>query len=321
MNLFGRGQKADSQDQTPRRRKTSDNNTATRPTGSDLTNRYSFRRNRTLTGSSSAQIASSGELNAELRSPRAHVHHLTSLRRRLTLYFIAACFVIFGLYILIQQMAASLSVQVSGVELLTAQDKSAYVSSVEAYYAARPVERLRFLLNEHDLLKHVQATRPEVKSIHIEPGSEPSQAIIQITPRQAIARWSFDDTDSYVDAEGVVFSRNYQTASLLKIIDNSGIRASSTKVVASNRFLSFVGQVISGAESKGLRVVKVTIPAFTTRQVAISLKNKKTQYRLSVDRVVGEQIEDVAQVYAYLKRKSITPKYVDVRVKGKAFYK
>lgn len=319
MKLPGRSSKQPSG--TPRRRQSSRDDAAIRPSASDLSNRYSFRRNRTLTGSTSAKVASSGEMNAELRSPRAHVHHLTSLRRRLVLYFITASAAAFGLYVLISQLVASMSIQVSGIELLPNTDKVAYEQAIESYYAARPTERLRFLLNESDMTAHVQATRPEVRTINIEPGAELSTAVVTIVPRQAIARWSFDDADRYVDAQGVVFLRNYHTAPRLKIIDNSGIRTTSTRVVASNRFLSFVGQVISGSQERNLAVSTVTIPAFTTRQVAVTLKGEGTQYRLSVDRSVGEQVEDVARIHTYLKRKSITPRYVDVRVKGKAFYK
>ena len=319
MKLLGRRSK--NAEQVPRRRQGTDSQQMVRPAGSDLANRNSFRRNRTLTGSSSAKVASSGELNAELRSPRAHVHHLTTLRRRLTFYFVTVCFGAFGLYILISQLVASLSVQITGVELVPPADKAAYQTAVESYYAARPTERLRFLLNETALTAHVQATRPEVERVAISPGSELSTAVVTITPRKAIARWSFeDDADRYVDAHGVVFLRNYQGTPLLKIVDKSGIRSTSTRVVASNRFLSFVGQVISGTESYKLKVAKVTIPAFTTRQVTLTMKGERTQYRLSVDRLVGEQVEDIARIHTYLKRKSISPRYVDVRVKGKAFY-
>ena len=318
--IFGR-RKPDRRDIAPRRSSQPSEESLGRQTISDLSSRHSFRRNRTLTGSSSAQVASSGELNAELRSPRAHVHHLTSLRRRLTFYFVCVLVAAFGLYLLVSQLVAGLTVKVSGIDLLPGNDKTAYHEAIESYYAARPVERLRFLLNETALTSHVQATRPEVKKLSIEPGSELGQAVAAVVPRHAIARWSFESSERYVDATGVVFSRNYGPAPSLKIVDNSGIEASSSQVVASNRFLSFVGQLISGANGNSLTVAKVTIPAFTTRQVAVTLKGERTEYRLSVDRSVGQQVEDMARVHRYLKRNGITPRYVDIRVEGKAFYK
>src|SRR6478736_2133426 len=96
-----------------RRRDQSPSNTAkTRPSAQDLSERYTFRRNRTITGSSSAQIMSPNELNADLRSPRAHVHHLTSLRRRLLMYFVLVGGATFALYLLLSQTVASETFQV-----------------------------------------------------------------------------------------------------------------------------------------------------------------------------------------------------------------
>ncbi len=310
-------------DQPARRRVSStgtpsDNN---RPSTEDLSNRYAFRRNRTITGSSSANVASSNELNAELQSPRAHVHHLTSLRRRLLFYFSVAATGAFGIYLLLTQLVASQTFQVSTVGLPPGSDTAAYNKAVDSYYAARPAERLRFALNQKDLLAHIQASRPEVKSIRVEQGGILGEAVIMVSARSPIARWSINGDNQYVDDQGIVFARSYFGDPGLQIIDNSGAQANNERLVASNRFLGFVGRVIAGSNSSGLKVSSVTIPVATTRQITLSLVGKPTQYKLSVDRSAGQQVEDIARVDRFLTTRSINPAYVDVRIAGKAYYK
>lgn len=316
MRLRARG----GQDDVPSRR-TGNGSAFSRPTSEDLMSRYAFRRNRTLTGSSSAQISSSNELNAELKSPRSHVHHLSNVRRRLLSYFAVVSLAALGLYILVSQLVATTVPVVKGLGPVPTADAAAYSAAVESYYAARPIERLNFVLNERALLSHIQSQRPEVRAIAIEPGSSLGEASLVITPRQAIARWAIDGANQYVDGDGVVFSRHYFDDPSLQIVDDSGIPAVSSQLVTSNRFLGFIGRVVAKSSQNGLKVAEVTIPALTTRQVAITLEGEDIQYKLSVDRSAGNQVEDVSRIHRYLATNQITPEYVDVRIAGKAFYR
>ncbi len=308
-------------DRLPGRRKQS-TESPSRATSADLTNRYAFRRNRTLTGSSSANVASSGELNAELKSPRAHVHHLTSLRRRLFFYFSCISIAALGLYLLVSQLVASTTITVAGMSgSLSASDTSAYQKAADTYYAARPVERLRFILNEDAFVRHIQASRPETQSVRVEQGSALGEASVVIIARQPIARWDIGGSNQYVDGDGVVFSRNYFEDPSLQIVDNSGLQTDSNRLVASNRFLGFVGRVIAKSQAQRLSITKVTIPALTTRQVSVTVAGQATEYKLSVDRSAGEQVEDMARITRYMAAQNLKPGYVDVRISGKAYYR
>lgn len=318
--MFG-NKKTTRQDNRPARRRQDDASSGARSPASEVSDRYAFRRNRTITGSSSARIASSTELNADLRSPRAHAHHLTTLRRRLLVYFLAVMSVSFVLYLLVSQLTASMSLSVTGAELLPKEDRIAYTATLDEYYAARPIERLRFLLNQDELLSHMQATHPELKHIRVESGDQLGDASVVLEARHAIARWSIDGNNRYVDEEGVVFARNYFKRPTLQIIDNSGIHASSTQAVASNRFLGFVGRVIASSKKQGLEITKVTIPTLTTRQVAVNLKGRHPYYKFSIDRSVGQQVEDMARIDGFMRKQGIAATYVDVRIEGKAFYR
>ncbi len=319
--MLNKFKKAKQQDDTPLRRREAVSADGKRSSVEDLSERYTFRRNRTLTGSSSARIISSNELNAELRSPRAHVHHLTRLRRHLFAYFLLAIMLTFGLYTLLAQLVATEAIQVRTVPMLPANQAEAYKTSIEKYYTARPVERLRFMLKQNDLLHHVQSSHPEVKSLIVEQGSHLGEAAVTITSRKPIARWSINTDNQYVDGEGIVFSHSYFGDPGLQIIDNSGARADEGRLVASNRFLGFIGRVISGCSASGLSVATVTIPAGTTRQIAVTLKGTTTQYKLSVDRSAGQQVEDMTKVSRYFAANSLAPDYADLRITGKAYYK
>ena len=83
------------------------------------TSQNSFRRNRTLTGSTSKSVASSGELNAELASPRAHAHTLTKTRRKLGFLLAALLLAATAVYILLTQLVAEVQVSVVGATQLT----------------------------------------------------------------------------------------------------------------------------------------------------------------------------------------------------------
>ena len=303
-----------------RRQQPGDTSHNNRPSAQELSERYAFRRNRTITGSASAQVASSNEMNAELRSPRAHVHHLTSLRRRLLTYLFVVGLGALGLYVLLAQTVATQVFQVKDVPVVNASEQLSYQKAMEEYYVARPVERLRFMLNESRLLSHMQAAHPEVKGISIEQ-SKIGEADVIITARQPIAKWSFDTSDQFVDGEGVVFAKNYFEAPSLQIVDNSGAGVGTNRLVASNRFLGFVGRLLSSATERGLRVATVTLPSGTTRQVEVALEGKRTKYKVSVDRSAGQQVEDISRIVKYLEVRRLTPGYVDVRLKGKAYYK
>lgn len=305
----------------PNRRSKNDSPKMVRPSQEDLSSRYAFRRNRTLTGSSSASVASSNELNAELRSPRAHVHHLTNLRRKLLSYLAVVSIAAFGLYVLVSQLVATTAVAIRDQPPLTNEIQSQYQEAFESYYAARPAERFRFVLNQDALLSHVQAEYPEIRSIRINPGSNLGEASITLTAREPIARWNIEGSNKYVDGDGIVFSKNYFGDPELQIVDESGLPASSSKIIASDRFLGFIGRVVAKSHGSGLPVNKVTIPLLTTRQVAVTLEGSETQYKLSVDRSAGEQVEDIARISNYLTNNQLAPGYVDVRLAGKAYYK
>ncbi len=65
----------------------------------------------------------------------------------------------------------------------------------------------------------------------------------------------------------------------------------------------------------------VSLPPDSTRQLEVRLKDVKPFIRFTVDRVVGEQVEDMDRSVRYLRDRDRDVEYIDVRVAGRAVYR
>ena len=139
------------QQSVPRRRLERNDDFRVRPTATDLEARYAFRRNRTLTGSLSSDVASVGEHHAELKSARVHTHHLRRHRRRAfggLLVVIAACL---ALMFLLSQAIISATV-ISSVQ---PTNTVIYEQKIQEYLHTHPLERFRLSLNTQSLASYL----------------------------------------------------------------------------------------------------------------------------------------------------------------------
>jgi len=283
----------------------------------------SFRLGRTLTGSRSPRVASSNELNAEMVSPRAKTHHLVRHRRRLFGRLMVVVIVCVGLYLFLGQLAATVRVQAfvgsSAVKLADDQSNK-YLSTIDGYFSRRINERFRPNLNTGDMTSYLQAVHPEIESLDVELTGGFGEAQIELKMRRPVARWIVNGETKFVNQDGIVFERNYYTNPKVTIVDKNATKLSGG-LVASNRFLSFVGQIVGDLQEEGLTVTKAIIPTLTTRQLEVHIKGVKPYFKLTVDRLAGEQSEDIVRIVRYFKKHGTNPTYVDVRVQGKAFYK
>lgn len=289
-----------------------------RATETELQQRYSFRRNRTLTGSASSRVISTNETNAQLQSPRVQVHELAKKRRHIgviLLLVLAGAGILYGL---VWQFTTDVEIKVSNT---TIPSETAYKEAIQSYLSSQPIERLRFLTNKKRLNDYIHTKTPEVASVQVDgsAGFDKSQFIL--TMREPIAGWSINNQQQYVDASGTSFTQNYFAAPAVQIVDNSGARVETGQAVASNRFLAFVGRSVGLAKLQGYTVTQVIIPRGTTRQIELRINGINYPVKLSVDRGVGEQVEDMARALHWLSDHKQSPQYLDVRVSGKAFYR
>ncbi|MFI5212641.1 MAG: hypothetical protein ACHQTE_01645, partial [Candidatus Saccharimonadales bacterium] len=223
--------------------------------------RYTFRRNRTITGSASSQVVGIGEAHAHLKSDRVRAHDLVRQRRHIGLILGLVMIAAALLYGLVSQFTAHTVVHLAGQ---TQALDSSYNKAIEAYLADQPIERFRFLLNEQHLNAYIQSVTPEVASISSDGSAGLGVTSFTATMRHPIAGWSINGSQQYVDASGVSFSRNYFATPAVQIIDNSGVQVAAGQAIASNQFLSFVGRVVGLTAASHYTVTQVIIPVDTT---------------------------------------------------------
>lgn len=304
----------------PRRRRSSEQ--PAEPSSMDGAN--TFRRNRTITGSSSHRVTSTSELNANVLSPRAQVHHLGKRRQHLTFRLIVVVVATLLLYLLVSQLVANVSVRTASTErTIPARVTSAYENTIDEYYARNPLARFYPSADQSAMLAYLQSKHPEIKAIDLSLTGEFGKAQASIRLREPVARWILNGQNEYVDGEGVVFSINGFDTPKVTIVDQNNIALSKLdkKVITSNRFLVFVGQVVGNFAQQKRTVTRATIPVLTTRQLQVKVSNTPYSIKMTIDRGAGEQVEDALRVMRYLRAKSISASYIDVRVEGKAFYK
>ena len=284
----------------------------------DFEERYSFRRNRTLTGSSSSQISSPNEGSAQIKSPRVQAHELVQKRRHIGATLLLVLSSAGLLFFLVSQFTAGAVVRATDV---SQQLDPGYVAIIESYLSSQPLERLRFVTNEEHLSEYVASRAPEVAAVHMDGSAGFGKSTFVLQLREPTVGWTINGKQEYVDSSGTAFSRNYFTSPAVQVVDKSGIQVEAGQAIASNRFLGFVGRAVDLAKKQRFTVKQVIIPAGTTRQVELQLGGVGYPVKLSIDRGVGVQIEDMARAIRWLKAHGQSPKYLDVRVSGEAFYR
>ncbi len=299
----------------PRRRLTTVDSSISSPTSSDI-----FKRNRTLTGTTSNRLDSLNIVKAGLESPRSHVHHLTNKRRKVFSIFlvVVACIVI--LWTLVSHFTATVVIS-TGSALSRSVDSSRYETVVQDYFAVNPLSRFQFFLDQAALSAYVANKLTEVESVINKGMVNIGATSFAITMRVPVAGWKINDKQYFVDTKGVPFDQNYFAAPIVQIIDNSGASLQTGEASVSKRFLGFVGRIVSLAKDSSYTVTQAILPANTTRELEIKLKENNLLVKLSIDRPAGEQVEDMSRAVRYFVSHNQTPAYIDVRVSGRAFYK
>ena len=283
-----------------------------------LDERYTFRRNQTLTGSASPRVVTANDMSAQIRSPRAHAHELARRRQHVGSILFVTLLGCALLGFLIMQFTASVTVRSSE---LTMQLDDRYSRDIEDYFNRQPIERLRFLLREDRLLAYLQSVAPEVAKVDVEGSVGYGNTALALTVREPIVAWNINNNRQYVDTSGTAFTRNYYTDPKVQVVDESGIQINGGETVASNRFLGFIGRVVGLAKSSGYTVTDVILPRGMTREVDIKLEGVGYPIRFSVDRPAGEQIEDMDRALTWLTANSQNPEYLDVRVSRRSYYR
>ena len=308
MSLFKNKKQTD----IPRRRSAAIREVKTTDISSDT-----FKRNRTLTGTSSSKL----NINTELDSPRSHAHKLANQRRKVFSVLLIVIGSIIFLGLIIVNFTASSNIIISDAAISKTVDTSIYQKSIQDYMDINPMSRFHFLLDQSALTDYMSSILPEVESVEQKGVTGPGNTNFVIIMRKPVAGWQINDKQYYVDSKGIPFERNYFSAPDVQIVDNSGASLQTGTAIASKRFLSFIGRIVSLSKARGYTVTQASLPANTTRELEIKLKEGDYLVKLSIDRPAGEQIEDMARAVQYFTSHGKILSYIDVRVSGKAFYK
>jgi cell division septal protein FtsQ len=307
-------------DAAPRRRQQAGDARRERASeAAEIDQNHTFRRNRTLTGSLSSRVSSATETTGDLKSSRTHAHHLTLQRRKIAGVLMVV--------LVIAGMIAGLLFNLTATPVVTSSDHaltleaSRYEKAINDYLAVRPIERLRFSLNEERLSDYLRQAVPEVADVEQDGFAYPGATDFTLTMRRPIASWIIGGKQNFVDGEGISFEKNYYETPTVSVIDQSGVQQEAGTAVASSRFLAFVGRVVAEAKTAGLTVEQAIIPVGTTRQLEVKVQGRAYPIKLSLDRGPAVQVEDMEHAIAYFDTHQQTPQYVDVRVSGKAFYR
>lgn len=280
-----------------------------------------FKRGRTMPGATSSGIKAADKHALRSATPREKINHLAYVRRMTVTALAGLVIGAIVLLVVVWQFTATatLDYQASGLKAFTTK---AYSQAIQAYLADHPTERLRFLLDDQNLTEYVQQSYPEIANIAVAGNDGFATTSFAVELRQPVVSWQVSDTVYYVDAEGVSFTQNYFKPPVVEIVDNSSIQYTPGTAIASERFLSFVGRIIANIEtSSKLSVAKIEIPTGTTHQVKVYLKGYSYPAFVSIERGPAVQAEDIKRSLKYIQFEGKQPQYIDVRVKGKVFYR
>lgn len=89
----------------------------------------------------------------------------------------------------------------------------------------------------------------------------------------------------------------------------------------STRTRNYIAQLEKDLADLGHRVVKVTLPTGTSRELYVDLEGRTEYFKVNLDRGTAITAEDIDRMVRYLEKNAIMPEYVDVRVDEKAYYK
>ena len=317
MGLFSRKNKKTNDNIPARRRRNYDN----RATDTPRISPTAFKSGRTLAGTTRSRLKSTERTAVKTATPREKLHHLTYIRKRIAWIFAGFVIICIMLAILLWQFTASVLVQAGSVTVIAQNNLDEYAKTIQQYLSDNPTERLRFNLNEGDLNEFLVRQHPEVASVTQGDAAGFTKTRFVVNLRKPVVGWQVDSVQYFVDSQGVSFTKNIYDNPSVIIVDNSGVKHTPGTAIASARFLGFVGRAVAAMQDRGLVVERVTIPAGTSRQIEATIKDVPYPFILSIDRSPNEQAEDIQRVIGYFGRSGVVPRYVDVRVKGKAFYR
>ncbi|MCL2444608.1 hypothetical protein FWD07_00620 [Candidatus Saccharibacteria bacterium] len=271
-----------------------------------------FRRNQTLSGYRKSD---------DETSLRKKTHELNQLRRRIFAIFVIVATTSTLLIVLLSQYVSRAGVYPVDTNIT---DVSSYIATIDDYFNTNSLERFSFFLRKDTLLAHLQASHPEIERIAATSsrGLFTTETTFHLVFRTPVAVWTIADQNYYVDHHGRAFMINHHEHPQLTIIDDNhlNIRLGETAII-SNRFLEFVGRLVSDLQLLELTIYQARIPIGMTRQLNVHIDGYDHLFKLAIDRSPAEQAEDIKHLIYFLNTEGLRPEYLDIRIRGRAYYR
>ena len=100
----------------------------------------------------------------------------------------------------------------------------------------------------------------------------------------------------------------------VEVIDEAGAGVTS-------RMKEYIGVIERDFAELGYTVDRAVVPAGKSREVDVFLEGRDYYIKLNIDRGTAVSAEDASRMIKYLEEQGLKPGYIDVRVKGKGYYK
>lgn len=247
----------------------------------------------------------------QMRTKRKKVFKLLSLTILLTVVLV---WVLYELMFKFNIVNKNVKTPITEVQL------NSYSVEISKYFKENPIERFYPFLNKDKFDNYIRKKIPEIESVVSVDKHFLSATEMSVNFRKPMAMWVSNGNKYYVDKFGTAFVKSYFGDPKLEIVDKSGIKISEAPVV-SQEFLGFIGKMISISEEKNYSINKLIIPPAMIKQIDVYIQNYNYPIKMITNRPPAEQVEDMYRTLNYLKANNISPAYVDVRIKNKAYYK
>jgi cell division septal protein FtsQ len=281
---------------------------------------YIFRRSRTITGTKSPDVTASAAHRGHFKTERITLMELREHRQQI-LRFLTGC-VLASMILGFLVVNFIVSPQVQTPQKGTRQPIIAdYQKSIYHYFDDHPFERFGFLLRPDGVEAQIVRDHPEVRAVSIARDWYGGDVRFSIAFRTPLLVWKTGTKQFYVDAQGVAFNYNHFAEPTLAVTDQSGIPPDQSGVVASSRFIKFLGQIVAAVNGYGKGVVEQVIIPAATREIDLKLAGREYIIKTNTDRDPLQEAEDIANALKHFDQRGLKPEYIDVRVAHKAFYK
>ncbi len=282
---------------------------------------YIFRRSRTITGTKSVDVPVGAPTRGQFKTDRIKLMELRAHRKRIFASLGGVLLIVALLGFMVANFIVKPPISFTQQGISQNPHADPYQQTIQQYLNDHPFERFGVFLRQSDLEAAVALAHAEVLAVGIEHDWYGGNVRFSLTFRQPLLAWQTANKQFYVDAQGVAFTYNHFAQPTLAVTDQSGISPDETGVVASTRFLRFLGQLVAAINGYGLGTVETIMIPAAPRQIDVKLSGREYNIKTNTDRDPQQQAEDLANALKYFDRKGMRPQYVDVRVEHRAFYK